>query len=215
MSDPLQLPETASEADSLRRAYWRGYERGRAERPSFLPLVVAVLLSAMVIVAPLAFLAGRASASVPRPAPQPTAWKPVDVSRLPRASAAAQDEAPSRSAAVGSMGLGASPSPSVAPSGRPAPVPVASARGKTVHGTASWYDDGPGLYAAAGRGFHKGELVRVTFNGRSIGLRLVDVCACYRRTSRERVIDLSRDAFARLADPTRGLIRVTVTVVRS
>jgi rare lipoprotein A (peptidoglycan hydrolase) len=48
---------------------------------------------------------------------------------------------------------------------------------------------------------------------RCVTVRLTDSCQCYRGETRERLIDLSDDAFARLAPLSRGVIRVTVEVV--
>lgn len=87
-----------------------------------------------------------------------------------------------------------------------------------LKGRASWYDDGDGLYAAAGpdlrswlgRGW-RGQTVRVTSNGRSVLVRLTDWCQCYKNQRRERVVDLSPAAFRRLASLSRGIIRVTIT----
>lgn len=87
-----------------------------------------------------------------------------------------------------------------------------------VHGTASWYDDGPGLYAAAGPALRVGDWrnSRVEVCAETcVVVRLVDWCACYKGTARERVIDLSPDAFRRLAPLSRGLVRVTVRPVRA
>jgi rare lipoprotein A (peptidoglycan hydrolase) len=44
-------------------------------------------------------------------------------------------------------------------------------------------------------------------------VRLTDWCQCYRGERRERIIDLSDDAFARLAPLSTGVVRVTVEVV--
>jgi hypothetical protein len=87
-------------------------------------------------------------------------------------------------------------------------------------GTASWYCGGRsactrgypgGLYAAAGPalrvGDWRGRSVLVSAAGRRVAVRLIDWCAC----PGGRVLDLYRDAFSRLADPSRGLVRVRVT----
>jgi hypothetical protein len=81
-----------------------------------------------------------------------------------------------------------------------------------VHGTASWYQDPKhpdGLYAAAGPalrvGDWRGRTVQVCA-GSCVTVRLTDWCACPKR-----VIDLSSDAFSRLAPLSRGLVRVTVS----
>lgn len=83
------------------------------------------------------------------------------------------------------------------------------ARTRAVSGVASWYRVA-GLVAAAGpalrHGHWRGSTVLVSANGRSVRVTLVDWCACP-----QRLIDLSRTAFARLADPSVGLVRVTVS----
>lgn len=82
-----------------------------------------------------------------------------------------------------------------------------------VRGVASWYaTSGPGLYAAAGPGLRtghwRGRTVSVSANGHTVVVRLVDWCAC-----RGKLIDLSADAFSRLAPLSRGLVRVVVQTV--
>lgn len=97
---------------------------------------------------------------------------------------------------------------SFATSGAP-PTP-SPARTRAVSGVASWYRV-PGLVAAAGpalrHGHWRGSTVLVSANGRSVRVTLSDVCQCYG----SRLIDLSQLAFSRLADPSVGLVRVTVS----
>ena len=83
-------------------------------------------------------------------------------------------------------------------------------------GTASWFAApagtaaaGPALRRLLGKDW-RGQRVRVTAGDRSVVVALTDWCQCYRGEDRERIIDLSRSAFAALADPSRGLVRVTV-----
>lgn len=86
-------------------------------------------------------------------------------------------------------------------------------------GRASWYDGHPGEAAAGpalrGPGW-RGSTVLVLalpfriFSPRFVFVRLTDFCGCYRGTSSERAIDLDREDFARLADPSRGLVRVAI-----
>lgn len=92
--------------------------------------------------------------------------------------------------------------------------------GGSIRGQASWYcGHGSactvgflrgGLYAAAGPalrvGDWRGRIVVVHALGRSVRVRLIDWCACPHR-----LLDLYRDAFSRLADPSRGLVKVTVS----
>ena len=75
-------------------------------------------------------------------------------------------------------------------------------------GIASWYWDGPGLYAAM-PGWRFGdrpyELV-VRAGRRSVVVTVRDACGC----PGGRLIDLSGEAFARLAPRSTGLLRVTI-----
>lgn len=81
-----------------------------------------------------------------------------------------------------------------------------------AHGPASWYDDPrkAGLYAAAGPALRVGD-----WRGRTVtvcastcfAVVLSDFCGC----PGGRVIDLSGNAFARLAPLSRGVVQVTVT----
>ena len=110
------------------------------------------------------------------------------------------------------------PSPRLRTHVQPSVVPVPERGG--VSGTASWYcgNGSPctrgypgGLYAAAGpalrRGDWRGRTVVVSVPGRSVTVTLIDACQCHGT----RVLDLYRDAFIRLADPSAGLVKVTVT----
>jgi hypothetical protein len=95
---------------------------------------------------------------------------------------------------------------------------VSLAAGVPLQGTATWYCGG-GSPCTAGydpldsiaaidpsTGIRKGAVLRVTSGGRSVRVTVVDVCACGGR----RIIDLSRLAFSRLADPSVGVIPVTI-----
>ena len=80
-------------------------------------------------------------------------------------------------------------------------------------GTASWYDDGSGLYAAV-PSYRFGDPtypLNVCAGTRCVQVTVRDHCQCHVGTSRERIIDLSRDAFSRLAPLSRGLVRVTLS----
>jgi hypothetical protein len=77
-------------------------------------------------------------------------------------------------------------------------------------GTASWYDDGPGLYAAVHSyrfGDPRYELRVCRADDPSV---CVTVTVRDHMANRERLVDLSRDAFERLADPSVGVLRVTI-----
>jgi len=95
--------------------------------------------------------------------------------------------------------------------------PTAKPSARTSHGIASWFAApdgtaaaGPELRRLLGKDW-RGQRVRVTAGGHSVRVTLTDWCQCYRGEDRERIIDLSRSSFAALADPSRGIIRVTVT----
>lgn len=96
-----------------------------------------------------------------------------------------------------------------------APQPVdaeePAAHSLELHGRATWFPAGgmiaaagPDLRAALGPGW-RGSLVEVSAGGRAVVVRLTDWCGCPRA-----LIDLSSDAFVRLAPVSRGVIRVTV-----
>lgn len=81
-------------------------------------------------------------------------------------------------------------------------------------GLATWYQDGPGLYGSVeswrygdspypATVCHAGSCVTVTVRG---------YCACGDRAGKQTVIDLSPEAFARLAPLSRGVIDVTLEV---
>lgn len=81
-------------------------------------------------------------------------------------------------------------------------------------GVASWYRWRPGEAAAgpalrrALQGRYEGRVVLVD----GIRVRLTDWCQCYEGTPQERIIDLDRATFARIAEPDRGLVKVEVTI---
>jgi resuscitation-promoting factor RpfB len=75
-------------------------------------------------------------------------------------------------------------------------------------GKASWYDNPYGGYTAAHRTLPRGSVVTVTnvANGRSVEVRINDRGPFVDG----RVIDLNREAFAELAPPSEGVVRVRV-----
>jgi hypothetical protein len=76
-------------------------------------------------------------------------------------------------------------------------------------GLASWYFDGAGLYAAV-PGWQWGDTpykLRVCHERKCVTVTVRDACRC----PGSRLIDLSRDAFRRLAPLSAGVIVVTVT----
>jgi len=86
---------------------------------------------------------------------------------------------------------------------------------RTIDGVATWYDDGPGLYAAAGpslrHGDWRGSRVRVCAGDRCVDATLRDWCACGSRRGVPTVLDLSPAAFRRLAPLSRGVVHVRVS----
>ena len=157
-----------------------------------------------------------AMASRPAPEPAPTAMGAAGFEQGGRQPSVtpARTAAPSTSAAT-------SPLPTATGTG---PARVAAApdpdtlRGTPflaerleLHGRATWYPAGgliaaagPDLRAALGPGW-RGSLVEVSAAGRAVVVRITDWCGCPRA-----LLDLSSDAFARLAPVSRGVIRVTV-----
>ncbi len=78
-----------------------------------------------------------------------------------------------------------------------------------------WFSFGPGLYAAIRPDLgSKGDLAVVCGGApfHCLTLPIITTCACLGPRS-DRLIDLSRDAFASFADPSRGVIRITLSVI--
>lgn len=108
------------------------------------------------------------------------------------------------------------PRPTPRPTPKPTTRPVIRFAGTGLSGQATWYSyvvgqaaAGPRLRAALGPGW-RGRVVTVCATGtrRCITVTLSDWCACQPPT---RLIDLDVRSFAALADPSRGVISVTVT----
>jgi hypothetical protein len=151
-------------------------------------------------------------ASVPRPAQadlrrvEAPARTEAPTLRLPPATPTSSSGAASATAAT-------DPVPTVAPTKRP--------RATTRHvdglsGLATWYPAGgpvaaagPALRAALGDGW-RGEPVRVCSGDRCVTVQLIDWCACGDRHGEPTLLDLGVDAFTRLADPSVGVIDVTI-----
>ena len=82
-----------------------------------------------------------------------------------------------------------------------------------LHGSATWFAAprgtaaaGPALRAFLGANW-RGMTVTVCSGGHCVRARLSDWCLC----SSARVVDLDKRSFAKLADPSRGVIHVTVS----
>jgi len=152
--------------------------------------------------------AGGAIADAPRnPAPthqlvQVAVQPAAKASLLPTATPSPSPRAVPRLAAT------------VAPSGprvsAPADQPLADRAAASMTGISSWYSYFPGQAAAGPAlrvGDWRGRVVTVKANGVDISVRLTDFCQCYGT----RLIDLDRPDFARLGDPSLGLLNVEVS----
>jgi hypothetical protein len=102
--------------------------------------------------------------------------------------------------------VGASPDLSTPPATSDIGTAIAS-------GTATWYDDGPGLYAAVPTYRFRDPHYRVRVCNRSdvcVVVTVRDFCGC----PGDRIIDLSPSAFRKLAPLSRGVIPVSVEDLR-
>lgn len=92
----------------------------------------------------------------------------------------------------------------------PAQRPTAQPSAGTSQGTATWYDDGPGLYAAVGT-WHWHDTpyeLSVCTPAACVTVTIRDFCrAC---ADGRRIIDLSPDAFQQLAPLSQGVVRVSL-----
>ncbi len=80
-------------------------------------------------------------------------------------------------------------------------------------GVASYYDDGPGLYAAVPSysfGDPRYQITVCDDEGDCVEVTVRDHCNCYVGTADERMIDLSPAAFAALEPLSRGVMYVTI-----
>jgi hypothetical protein len=181
--------------------YCAGYLEGRSfvppfgfarHRPGLIPMFLSAIAGA--VMASLVWAAVTHAGPVGPPSPEPSfapvPTMPGEVRTVPSAPALLATP---------------TPHPTPKPTSRPTSVPVA--RGHVRTGTATWYAAN-GLIAAV-PGWHWGDRpyrVLVTYGGRSVIVTVQD-CLCGRT---DRLIDLSDDAFRRLAPLSVGVIRVSV-----
>ena len=112
------------------------------------------------------------------------------------------------------------PEPAAKAAPKATPRPTAKPRLMTpklgvhaISGISTWYKyvpggaaAGPALRAALGSGWRGRKVSVCVTGGNCISVTLSDWCAC----GSGRVIDLDRASFAALADPSRGILAVTV-----
>jgi hypothetical protein len=175
-------------------------------------LLGVVAIAALVVVAALAitFIGWLAA---PRAAADPTTEASRDLSGLrDDTSGPPLLGAPRPADRPAVDGRGDTPQPAGAPALEGG---IASAM---IGGKATYYDSGPGLYGAAGPLLRealggdpafRGQRVEVCAD-ECVTVQLVDWCACGDRAGVPTIIDLSRDAFARLAPLSDGVITVTI-----
>ena len=99
----------------------------------------------------------------------------------------------------------------------PMPTPSAGIGSALYTGRASWYGARGDVAAVPWWRFGMDPVWAsvCTFgdgSARCVSVLISDFCQCYVGTDRERVVDLSRNAFAQLADPSVGVIRVQMEV---
>jgi len=206
--DPLYVDEPDSDEAHYEAAaaYFDHLDEQPEDRRGFLALV---FMATLVI---LAILAAALLIAAPRSGQQPpsTAAALSGVSRW-------EFEPDGPTSVRGLLDERGAP---LAATGPHPPVAVLPDTSTVVSGIASWYCGGGSactrgypegtLAAAAGPalrvGDWRGRIVKVCGNGRCVKVSLVDFCACPRR-----VIDLYRGAFSKLASPSRGVLRVSIS----
>jgi hypothetical protein len=201
--DPLCVePEPIAPKPVRRRRY-----QGWADQPTphwFAWLGLGICIGIVVVALVITF--GRALDLTPGSG-QTTSSAPRDLSGQPGAASAALSSAPA--VAV----------PSPTPSEAPVPSPTGEVGTALIGGWATWYDVGPGFYAAAGPELRaalgdgwRHEVVEVVHGDRSVVVEIVDFCACGERAGLPTFLDLSIDAFSVLVDPAAGVIDVSIEI---
>lgn len=86
-------------------------------------------------------------------------------------------------------------------------------------GVATWFDypaghaaAGPSLRAALGPGW-RGDVVQVCADSGCVAVVVDGWCACGDRNGKDTLLDLAKSDFAKLADPSVGVVAVTVEVL--
>jgi hypothetical protein len=238
--DPLQIPEDPA---TLRRllphiesAYARAGERRASE--DFIHGFLKGLhrrdrnrrrerhfwLAVLLVITAYAFLAGRTSAA-PWPGPHddvPTsagdrtgAPPPAGLAIVPsdeRPSSGVEGSgAPSPTGEIGEPAAYCKPGYCETPSPRPRPIVPRGTAGEATW----WASFGSGLYAAIRPDLGaKGDTAIVCGGSpfHCLTLPIITTCACLGPNS-DRLIDLSIDAFRSFADPSAGVVRITLQVL--
>lgn len=164
-------------------------------------LVIGVVLTALV--------AFGWVATVHAAAPRPAQTTSRDVSGLSAGPTTAPQPA------IPAAGLERNGAPASSASGNLAAAPTSEIGTAIASGIASWYDNGPGFYAAVPSWRFGDRSYRVRVCRGDDAVRCVEVrvgdCLCGRT---DRLIDLSADAFRRLAPLSFGVLVVTVEDAR-
>ena len=158
-----------------------------------------------------------ASRQVSAPRPSPSEVRQLDATETTEAPTLRPSATPTTSSGAASATAATDPVPTVAPTPKPTKRPRATTRHVDgLSGLATWYPAGgpvaaagPALRAALGHDW-RGQTVRVCSGERCVTVQLIDWCACGDRHGQDTLLDLGLDAFTRLADPSAGVIDVTI-----
>lgn len=184
--DPLDVQP----ADNLERVQM-------PDRPaplSFAWFVIGVFCGVLLLAGVMVL--GQLIDAAPRSAPDPT----VDPTRLERPTGGVADPSQAVLDASGPVLSGV-------PHGTGGAPYTLGQASSVLEGVATWYDVGPGFYAAAGPKLRehladwRGRIIEARLPGTEMGVlvELVDWCACADRDGHWTLLDLSPDAFVALA----------------
>lgn len=194
-------------------------ERRVALLPGLLGLALAGIVGAIVGAVLTFAITTGALASTPRPGqdviPAPPNMDPHDPGQVGSRTGRVPARNPDRTAAPSSPAPGPSSATGTRPATTKRPATVKPSRA-LLRGVATWHATGrDGMYGAAGPllrralGSHwRGTRVTVCHASRCTRIVLNDWCLCSRD---RRLVDLSDEAFRRLAPLSRGVVRVTVS----